>query len=75
MNNLKKLPESFGSLEIGGWLDLSNNNQLTSLPKSFVNIKIGSILKLPRNQLSELPENFEIKSLDNFSIFMEMKKT
>ena len=56
-NQLTELPESFGSLTVGGYLWL-NNNRLTTLPESFGSLKVGGDLWLDANRLTTLPESF-----------------
>ena len=53
-NQLSSLPESFGSITVGGNLWLASN-QLSSLPQagSFGLIAVGKNLSLRGNQISE----------------------
>eukprot|EP00658_Telonema_sp_P-2_P002216 TRINITY_DN1084_c0_g1_i10.p1 TRINITY_DN1084_c0_g1~~TRINITY_DN1084_c0_g1_i10.p1 ORF type:complete len:130 (-),score=17.85 TRINITY_DN1084_c0_g1_i10:244-633(-) len=53
-NQLKSLPESFGNVTVGRFLNLQYN-ELQSLPESFGNIKVRENLRLQRNQLQSLP--------------------
>lgn len=54
-NNIKKLPDSIGSLSSLEILKLPNN-QLTALPESFMNLSSLKKLDLSWNELAELPE-------------------
>jgi len=54
---IKKLPDLFCNIIIGGDLNLSST-QLTTLPESFRQIKVGGNLNLSHNQLTTLPESF-----------------
>jgi internalin A len=56
-NELTTLPESFGSLKVGGDLRL-HSNQLKTLPESFGSLTVGGDLWLHSNQLTTLPESF-----------------
>ena len=56
-NQLTSLPDSFGSIQVGGSLGLDNIG-LTSLPASFGPIKVGENIDLSFNLLSSLPESF-----------------
>ena len=51
------LPESIGSLTVGGDLSL-HSNQLTSLPEGFGSLTVGGSLNLRHNRLASLPEGF-----------------
>ena len=56
-NQLESLAESFGSLTVGGNLDLYNN-QLESLPESFGSLTVGGDLYLYDNPVAgSLSEN------------------
>ena len=55
-NELEPLPY-YGSIKIGGSLNLCNN-RLDTLPESFGNISVQGELNLSHNQLSILPESF-----------------
>ena len=55
--SLESLPESFGSLTVGGALYLYEN-QLLSLPEPFGSLTVGGDLYLNGNQLESLPESF-----------------
>ena len=59
-NQLRSLPDSFGSIVVGGglWLD---NNQLSSLPDSFGSITVDKGLGLSNNKLGALP----LKTVEN----------
>ena len=51
------LPDSIGSLTVGGKLCL-HMNQLASLPEGFGSLTVGGDLSLEDNQLALLPEGF-----------------
>ena len=51
------LPESIGSLTVGGTLSLGSN-QLASLPEGFGSLTVGGDLYLYGNRLRSLPEGF-----------------
>ena len=54
---IKVLPESIGSLTVGGDLHLQQN-QLASLPEGFGSLTVGGHLNLGYNRLASLPEGF-----------------
>ena len=54
---LRTLPESFGSLTVGGGLYLEHN-QLRTLPESFGSLTVDGYLSLHDNHLTTLPESF-----------------
>ena len=57
-NQITTLPESFGSVQVGGDLYL-DENELTTLPASFGSVIVGGDLNLYDNQWSmRLPESF-----------------
>ena len=56
-NHIQVLPDSIGSLTVGGYLDL-RNNQLASLPEGFGSLTVGGNVDLRQNHLASLPEGF-----------------
>eukprot|EP00658_Telonema_sp_P-2_P002219 TRINITY_DN1084_c0_g1_i7.p1 TRINITY_DN1084_c0_g1~~TRINITY_DN1084_c0_g1_i7.p1 ORF type:complete len:152 (-),score=29.07 TRINITY_DN1084_c0_g1_i7:274-729(-) len=56
-NQLKSLPESFGNVTVGRFLNLQYN-ELQSLPESFGNIAVGGNVLLRGNELQSPPESF-----------------
>ena len=55
--NITVLPDSIGSLTVGGRLRLSMN-QLASLPEGFGSLTVGGDLDLRYNHLASLPKGF-----------------
>ena len=47
-NELSRLPDSFGQMQIGGELDLSSN-KLSTLPESFGQLTVGGLVRLYQN--------------------------